>query len=89
MESVQEQLRQKDGQLREVTQQLTNVQGQLQERDGELRQMTQQLINVQGQLQERDGELRQMTQQLTKCSWATGRVDATVDKCSKTATRKR
>ena len=65
LESIQEQLRQKDGQLREATQQLTNVQGQLQERDGELRQMTQQLTNVQGQLQERDGELRQMTQQLT------------------------
>ena len=65
LENVQEQLRQRDGQLREATQQLTNVQGQLQERDGELRQMTQQLTNVQGQLQERDGELRQMTQQLT------------------------
>ena len=56
--NVQEQLRQRDGQLREATQQLTNVQGQLQERDEELRQMTQQLTNVQGQL----GEL---TQQLT------------------------
>ena len=80
MENVQEQLRQRDGQLREATQQLTNVQGQLQERDGELRQMTQQftnvqgqlgeltkqLTNVQGQLQERDGDLRQMTQQLTQ-----------------------
>ena len=65
MESVQEQLRQRDGQLSEATQQLTNVQGQLRERDGELRQMTQQLTNVQGQLQERDGELRQMAQQLT------------------------
>ena len=65
LENVQEQLRQRDGQLREATQQLTNVQGQLQERDGELRQTTQQLTNVQGQLQERDGELRQMTQQLT------------------------
>ena len=63
MESVQEQLRQRDGQLSEATQQLTNVQGQLQERDGRLRQMTLQLTNVQGQLQERDGELRQMTQQ--------------------------
>ncbi|CAH3178920.1 unnamed protein product, partial [Porites evermanni] len=55
----------RDGQLRQMTQQLTNVQGQLQERDGQLRQMTQQLTNVQGQLQERDGQLRQMTQQLT------------------------
>ena len=58
LENVQEQLRQRDGQLREATQQLTNVQGQLQERDGQLRQRTQQLTNVQGQL----GEL---TQQLT------------------------
>ena len=58
LDNVQEQLRQRDGQLREATQQLTNVQGQLRERDGELRQMTQQLTNVQGQL----GEL---TQQLT------------------------
>ena len=65
MESIQEQQRQKDGQLREVTQHLTNVQGKLQERDGELRQMTQQLTNVQGQLQEIDGELRQRTQQFT------------------------
>ena len=65
MESIQEQLRQKDGQLREVTQQLTNVQGKLQERDGELRQMTQQFTNVQGRLKKRDGQLRQMTQQLT------------------------
>ena len=65
LESVQEQLRQRDGQLSEATQQLTNVQGQLQERDGELRQMTQRLTNVQGQLRERDGELRQMIQQFT------------------------
>ena len=63
LENVQEQLRQRDGQLREATQQLTNVQEQLQERDGELRQMTQQFTNVQGQLQEKDGELRQRTQQ--------------------------
>ena len=55
LENVQEQLRQRDGQLREATQQLTNVQGQLRERDEELRQMTQQLTNVQGQL----GDLRQ------------------------------
>ena len=65
LESIQEQLRQKDGKLREVTQQLTNVQRKLQERDGELRQMTQQLTNVQGQLQETDRELRQRTRQLT------------------------
>ena len=58
LENVQEQLRQRDGQLREATQQLTNVQGQLQEKDEELRQRTQQLTNVQGQL----GEL---TQKLT------------------------
>ena len=65
MESIQEQLRQKDGQLREVTQQLTNVQGKLHEKDAKLRQMTQQFTNVQGQLKVRYGELRQMTQQLT------------------------
>ena len=63
--SVQEQLRQRDGQLREATQQLTNVQAQLQERDAELRGATQQLTNVQGQLRGRDGQLRQMTQQWT------------------------
>ena len=55
LENVQEQLRQRDGQLREATQQLTNVQGQLRERDEELRQMIQQLTNVQGQV----GDLRQ------------------------------
>ena len=65
LESTQEQLRQKDGQLRELTQHLTNVQGKLQERDAELRQITQQLTNVQGQLQERDRELRQRIRQLT------------------------
>ena len=65
MENVQEQLRQRDGQLREATQQLTNVQGQLQEKDGELRQMTQQWTNVQGQLRERDEQLRERTLQLT------------------------
>ena len=62
LENVQEQLRQRDGQLREATQQLTNVQGQLRERDGELRQRTQKWTNVQGQL---DGELRQMIRQYT------------------------
>ena len=65
LESVQEQLRQKDGQLMEVTQQLTNVQGQLQERDGELRQMTQQLTNTQRQLQENDEQNTSLEEQLT------------------------
>ena len=59
LENVQEQLRQRDGQLREATQQLTNVQGQLQERDGQLREMTQQLSNIQGHLREREGQLQQ------------------------------
>ena len=66
LENVQEQLRQRDGQLREATQQLTNVQGQLQEKDGELRQRTQQWTNVQGQLRERDEQLRERTLQLTR-----------------------
>ena len=74
LENVQEQLRQRDGQLREATQQLTNVQGQLQERDGELRQMIQQFTNVQGQLQERDGQMRQMTQQFTKVQGQLGEL---------------
>ena len=65
LESIQEQLRQRDGQLSEATQQLTNVQGKLQERDGQLRQMTQQFTNVQGQLRERDEQLRERTLQLT------------------------
>ena len=65
LKNVQEQLRQRDGQLREATQQLTNVQAQLQERDAELRGATQQLTNVQRQLQDSDGEMRQMAQQLT------------------------
>ena len=65
LESVQEQLTQKDEQLSEVTQQLANVQGQLRERDGQLRSLTQQLTNVEGQLQEKVGQLKQMTQQLT------------------------
>ena len=66
LENVQEQLRQRDEQLREATQQLTNVQGQLQEKDGELRQRTQQWTNVQGQLRERDEQLRERTLQLTR-----------------------
>ena len=65
LESIQEQLRQRDGQLSEATQQLTNVQGKLQKRDGQLRQMTQQFTNVQGQLRERDEQLRERTLQLT------------------------
>ena len=66
LENVQEQLRQRDGQLREATQQLTNVEGQLQEKDGELRQRTQQWTNVPGQLRERDEQLRERTLQLTR-----------------------
>ena len=65
LESVQEQLRQGDGQLREATQQLTNVQGQLRERDEQLRERTLQLTNVERQLPERDGQLREMTEQLS------------------------
>ena len=65
LENVQEQLRQRDGQLRQMTQQLTNVEGQLQESEGQLRQMTQQFTNVQGQLRERDEQLRERTLQLT------------------------
>ena len=65
LENVQEQLRQRDGQLRQMTQQLTNVQGQLQGSEGQLRQMTQQFTNVQGQLRERDEQLRESTLQLT------------------------
>ena len=65
LESVQEQLRQGDGQLREATQQLTNVQGQLRERDEQLRERTLQLTNVERQLPEKDGQLREMTQQLS------------------------
>ena len=57
LENVQEQLRQRDGQLREVTQLLKNVQGQL----GEL---TQQLTNAQRQLQEKDEEKTTMGEQL-------------------------
>ena len=65
LEYVQEQLRQRDGQLRQMTQQLTNVEGQLQESEGQLRQTTQQFTNVQGQLRERDEQLRERTLQLT------------------------
>ena len=79
LENVQEQPRNRDGQLREMTQQLTNVRSQLQgkdgqlsekdrqlrERDEELREKTQQSTNTQGQLQEKDEQLREKTQQLT------------------------
>ena len=57
LENVQEQLRQRDGQLREATQQLTNVPGQL----GEL---TQKLTNAQRQLQEKDDENTTIKEQL-------------------------
>ena len=72
MTNVQGQLQERDGQLSERTQQLTNVQGQLNEKtqqltnvQGQLSEQTQQLTNVQGQLQQRDGQLRERTQQLT------------------------
>ena len=65
LESVQVQLRQRDGQQREVTQQLTNVQGELRERNEQLRERTLQLTNVERQLPEKDGQLREMTQQLS------------------------
>ena len=69
LENVQEQPRNRDGELREMTQQLTTVRRQLQERDGQLsekdrqlrerdEQLTQQLTDVRRQLQERDGQLR-------------------------------
>ena len=57
LENVQEQLRQRDGQLMEATQQLTNVQGQLEE-------LSQQLTNAQRQLQEKDEENTTMEEQL-------------------------
>ena len=65
LESVQVQLRQRDGKQREVTQQLTNVQGELRERNEQLRERTLQLTNVERQLPEKDGQLREMTQQLS------------------------
>ena len=80
LENVQEQPRNRDGQLREMTQQLTNVRWQLQEKDGqlsekdrqlrekdeELSEKTQQLTNTQGQLQERDGQLRERDGQVSE-----------------------
>ena len=79
LEHVQEQPRNRDGELRDMTQQLMNVRRQLQEREGQLsekdrqlrerdeqlREKTQQLTNTQGQLQEKDKQLREKTQQLT------------------------
>ena len=79
LEHVQEQPRNRDGELRDMTQQLINVSRQLQERDGQLsekdrqvrerdeqlREKTQQLTNTQGQLKEKDKQLREKTQQLT------------------------
>ena len=58
LESVQEQLRKKDGQLSEAKQQLTNVQGQLSE-------LTQQLTNTQRQLQQKDEQNTSLEEQLT------------------------
>ena len=79
LENVQEQPRNRDGEMREMTQQLINVRWQLQEKDGQLsgkdrqlterdeqlREKTQQLTNTQGQLKEKDKQLREKTQQLT------------------------
>ena len=79
LENVQEQPRNRDGELRDMTQQLTSVRRQLQERDGQLlekdrqlkerdeqlREKTQQLTNTQGQLREKDKQLREKTEQLT------------------------
>ena len=79
LEHVQEQPRNRDGELRDMTQQLINVRRQLQERDGQLskkdrqvrerdeqlRKKTQQLTNTEGQLKEKDKQLREKTQQLT------------------------
>ena len=79
LEHVQEQPRNRDGELRDMTQQLINVRRQLQERDGQLskkdrqvrerdeqlRRKTQQLTNTEEQLKEKDKQLREKTQQLT------------------------
>ena len=79
LENVQEQPRNRDGEMREMTQQLINVRRQVQERDGQLsekdrqvrerdeqlREKTQQLTNTEGQLKEKDKQLREKTQQLT------------------------
>ena len=79
LENVQEQPRNREGEMREMTQQLINVRRQVQERDGQLsekdrqvrerdeqlREKTQQLTNTEGQLKEKDKQLREKTQQLT------------------------
>ena len=79
LENIQEQPRNRDGEMREMTQQLINFRRQLQEKDGQLsgkdrqlrerdeqlREKTQQLTNTQGQLKEKDKQLREKTQQLT------------------------
>ena len=78
LENVQEQPRNRDVEMRDMTQQLVNVRRQLQERDGqllekdrqlterdeELREKTQQLTNTQGKLQERVGQLSEKDRQL-------------------------
>ena len=78
LENVQEQPRNRDVEMRDMTQQLINVRRQLQERDGqllekdrqlterdeELREKTQQLTNTQGKLQERVGQLSEKDRQL-------------------------
>ena len=70
LENVQS--RNRDGELREMTQQLTDVRRQLQERDGQLTEKDRQLRERDGelhdrdeQLRERDGQLREMRDQLT------------------------
>ena len=76
--NVQEQPRNRDGEMREMTQQLINVRWQLQEKDGQLsgkdrqlterdeqlREKTQQLTNTQGQLHERVEQLSEKDRQL-------------------------
>ena len=72
--------RNRDEELREMTQQLKNVRRQLQERDGQLsekdrqlrerdeqlREMGNQLTDIRSQLQERDGQLTEKDRQLRK-----------------------
>ena len=70
LENVQS--RNRDGELREMTQQLTDVRRQLQERDGQLTEKDRQLRERDGELHDRDeqlrgrdGLLREMRDQLT------------------------
>ena len=70
LENVQS--RNRDGELREMTEQLTDVRRQLQERDGQLTEKDRQLRerdgelhDIEEQLRERDGQLREMRDQLT------------------------